>query len=117
MPGLVPRPGGAPMSPTTPDDLAVAFRSLARRQREALGDANPAAHAGLIAELRGHLDAAAAAMHTSPDAESLARAIEDRPADMWDDATLATLRQHALEAGAVLRKLSAAAGSDYDDED
>ena len=103
------------MSPTTPKDLAVAFRSLARRQREALGDADPTAHAGLIGELRSHIDAAAATMHTSPDADSLARAIDDRPADMWDDETLATLRQQALEAGAALRALSAATGSDYED--
>jgi hypothetical protein len=104
------------VTPTTPKDLAVAFRSLARRQREALGDADASAHAGLIAQLRGHVEAAAAAMHTSPDADSLARAIDDRPADMWDDETLATLRQQALEAGAVLRKLGAATGSDYDED-
>jgi hypothetical protein len=104
------------VSPTTPSDLAVAFRSLARRQREALGDAEPSAHAGLIAELRGHLDAAAAAMHTSSDAESLARAIEDRPADMWDDETLATLRQQALEAGNVLRRLGMATGAAYEED-
>jgi len=104
------------MSPTTPSDLAVAFRSLARRQREALGDDEPAAHAGLVAELRGHLEAAAAAMHTAPDAEALARAIEDRPADAWDDATLATLREQALQAGATLRAMSIAAGTSDDDD-
>jgi hypothetical protein len=104
------------MSLTTPDDLAVAFRSLARRQREALGDAEPSAHAGLLAELRGHVEAAAAVMHSAPDAESLARAILDRPADMWDDATLSTLRQQALEAGAALRALSIATGA-YEDQD
>jgi hypothetical protein len=104
------------VSPTTPKDLAVAFRSLARRQREALGDDDPAAHAGLIGELRGHIEAAAAAMHTSPDIDSLARAIDDRPADMWDDETLATLRQQALDAGAVLRRLGTATGSDYDED-
>jgi hypothetical protein len=104
------------MSLTTPSDLAVAFRSLGRRQREALGDADPSSFPGLVAELRGHLEAAAAAMHTAPDAESLARAIEDRPADEWDDETLASLRRQALDAGATIRAMSAAAGTSDDDD-
>jgi hypothetical protein len=104
------------MSPTTPSDLAVAFRSLARRQREALGDAEPSAYSGLVAELSSHVEAAAAVMHTSPDADAVARAIDDRPPDTWNDEMLAALRQHALEAGAVLRAMSAAAGTAHDDD-
>jgi hypothetical protein len=104
------------MSLTTPKDLAVSFRSLARRQREALGEADPSEHAGLVAELRGHIDAAAAVMHTSADAQSVAQAIDDRPADQWDDETLATLRQHALGAGSVLRAMSMAAGTAFEDD-
>jgi hypothetical protein len=104
------------VSPTTPSDLAVAFRSLARRQREALGDADPSAHAGLIAELRGHVDAAASVMRTPSDANAVARAIDDRPADEWDDETLATLRQQALDAGAVLRAISAATGAGSEED-
>jgi hypothetical protein len=100
------------MSATTPADLAVAFRSLARRQREAVGDANPATLGGLIGELHGHVASAAAAMRTEPDAEAVAKAIESRHTDAWDDATLAILRTEALEAGAVLRRIAAAAGSD-----
>jgi hypothetical protein len=102
------------MSPTTPADLAVAFRSFSRRQREAIGDANPATLGGLLAELQGHIAAAAATMRTSPDAEALAQAIESRHPDDWDDATLATLRAEALAAGGVLRRLAAAAGADDD---
>jgi hypothetical protein len=97
------------MSATTPADLAVTFRSLARRQREAVGDADPGALAGLVAELDGHVAAAAAALGTSGDAEAVARAIDARHADEWDDATLATLRDEGLAAGAVLRRLAAAA--------
>lgn len=102
------------MSATTPADLAVAFRSFSRRQREAIGDANPATVGGLLAELQDHIAAAARAVRTSPDAEAVAEAIESRPADEWDDATLATLRAEALASGGVLRRLAAAAGADED---
>jgi len=97
------------MSATTPADLAVTFRSLARRQREAIGDADPRAVSALVTELDGHVAAAAALLHTSPDAEAVANAIEARPADDWDDATLETLRTEGLAAGAVLRRIQTAA--------
>jgi hypothetical protein len=97
------------MSASTPEDLAVTFRSLARRQREAMGDADPRPLAPLVSELQGHVATTAALLHTSPDADAVARAIEDRPADEWDDATLETLRTEGLAAGAVLRRIQAAA--------
>jgi hypothetical protein len=102
------------MPATTPADLTVAFRSFSRRQREAIGDANPATLGGLLADLQGHIAAAAAALRTSPDAEAVAHAIESRHPDDWDDATLATLRAEALEAGSALRRLAAAAGAEDD---
>jgi len=97
------------MSGSTPADLAVTFRSLARRQREAIGDADPRPLRGLIQQLEGHVAAAGAAIGIGADAGALAAAIERRPADSWDDATLETLRAEALAAGAVLRRLTAAA--------
>ena len=97
------------MSASTPADLAVTFRSLARRQREAIGDADPGAVADLVAELQGHVAAAAAVMHTSPEGDAVARAIEDRPADEWDEAELDALRAEGLAAGAVLRRIQSAA--------
>jgi hypothetical protein len=100
------------MSDSTPADLAVAFRSLARRQREAIGDANPATLGGPMAELQSHVAAAASVMRTAPDAAAVASAIESRHPDDWDEATLTTLRQEALAAGAAVRRLAAAAGSD-----
>ena len=103
------------MSDSTPADLAVAFRSLARRQREAMGDANPASFGGYVAELQSHVDTAAKTLGTSGDAAAVAAAIEARHPDDWDDATLALLRTQALEAGSVLRRLAAAAGADSDD--
>jgi hypothetical protein len=103
------------MSASTPADLAVTFRSLARRQREAIGDADPGAVSGLVGALEGHVAAAAALLHTTPDAEAVARAIEDRPADEWDEATLDALRAEGLAAGGVLRSMQAAVGEDDDD--
>jgi hypothetical protein len=101
------------MRDSTPDDLAVAFRSLARRQQEALGDADPRTFSDLTAELQRHVDAAASVVRSAPDGNAVAAAIEARRD--WDDATLATLRSEALEAGAVLRRLAAAAESDDDE--
>ena len=97
------------MSGSTPTDLAVTFRSLARRQREAVGDANPAPLRGFLAEVDGHVAAAGAALGLGGDAAAVADAIEQRPADSWDEATLQTLREEALAIGAVLRRLAAAA--------
>lgn len=102
------------MSASSPADLAVTFRSLARRQREAAGDAPPGTVRGLVAELDGHVAAAAAALGTSGDGAAVADAIERRRTDDWDDATLATLRQEALSAGAVLRRIATAAETDDD---
>jgi hypothetical protein len=103
-----------PMSASTPADLAVTFRSLARRQREAMGDADPSAFAGPLAELQGHVATAAAAMHTADTPDAVAQAIDSRPADEWDDATLEVLRAEALAAGAVLRHIAAQAEEDDD---
>ena len=98
------------MSATTPADLAVTFRSLARRRREAIGDADPGALRSLAAELDAHVAAAGAALGvTDASAEAIADAIDARPADRWDEATLETLRAEALAAGSALRRLADAA--------
>jgi len=97
------------MSASTPADLATTFRSLDRRRREAIGDADPAAVSGLVAELQRHVDAAAGAVGSAADAGAVATAIEQRRAEDWDDATLEELRREALDAGAVLRRLTVAA--------
>jgi len=104
------------MSASTPDDLATTFRSLARRRREAIGDADPAALRAFTDDLQRHVDAAASAVGSAADPEAVAAAISGRPPDAWDDATLEELRRQALDAGAVLRRLAAAAESDVDDD-
>lgn len=103
------------MSGSTPADLAVAFRSLARRLREAIGDFPEASVSGLVGELRGHVEAAAAMLGTLPDPDAVADAVLARRADDWDEPTLSALREHALAAGAVLRRIATTTETDVDD--
>ncbi|MET0147369.1 MAG: hypothetical protein ABW328_21685 [Ilumatobacteraceae bacterium] len=95
------------MSASTPADLATTFRSLDRRRREAIGDADPAIVGVLSGDLQRHVDAAASAVGSAADAESVAAAIAARPADSWDEPTLDELRRLALDVGAVLRRIAA----------
>ncbi|MBA3605041.1 MAG: hypothetical protein H0W46_03525 [Acidimicrobiia bacterium] len=100
------------MPATTPADLVISFRSLARRRREALGDTDPAAVAADLDELQRHVDAAAAAIGVPAHADAVAAAIEARRSDDWDDVTLDELRGHALDAGAALRRIAAVTAAD-----
>jgi hypothetical protein len=111
----VPRAKLHPVSRSSPADLAVAFRSYGRRLRESIGDAPESSVIGLVGELRGHIDAAAAVLGTSSDANAVADAILARRSEDWDDASLSALRQHADAAGEVLRRIAATTGSDEDD--
>lgn len=90
-------------------DLAVAFRSIPRRLREAQGDAPADMTSGPTAELHGELGEAARLLGVRPEPEAIADAIQHRPADEWDDATLDRLRQIALDAGRYLRNIGDAA--------
>ena len=105
------------MSGSTPSDLAVTFRSIGRRHREAIGDSAPGAVAGLSGELNAHIGAAAAVLGVAADPTSIAAAIDARQPDDWDDATLDALRQHALDAGAVLRRISEQVAAQRGDDD
>ena len=80
-----------------PDDLAISFRSLPRRLREAsIGDVDPAdaAHASKLVDET--VAAAALIVGCSPTIESLAMAIEQRPLNEWTDAQLATAAGTAI---------------------
>ena len=90
----------------------MAFRSLGRRLREAIGDGSESQVVGLVSELRQHVEAAAGVLGTSPDADAVADAILARRADDWDEPTLDELRRHALGAGDVLRRIAAATDAD-----
>ncbi len=93
----------------------MTFRSLGRRLREAIGDGSESQVVGLVSELRGHVEAAAGLLGTSPDADAVADAIVARRADDWDEPTLDELRQHALGAGDVLRRIAATTESEVED--
>jgi hypothetical protein len=94
------------MSRSTPDDLAVAFRSLVRRRTEALAAAEDAPVSDLLADLDGHIAAAASLVGSATTPEAIAEAIASRPAKEWDVATLDALRHHATAAGIVLRRVA-----------
>ncbi len=98
------------MSKTSPADLAVTFRSVPRRVREALGDDQPVAGTAL----HDQLARAASLLGVAPDATTIADAINAIPADHWDQAVLEGLRGIALEVGAQLRRLAAHRNADDD---
>lgn len=94
------------MSASAPSDLAVAFRSLPRRLREASSDdAAPAAIATAEAAVNTAIAAAAAVLGCSPTAEAVATAIQARKAREWTGGDLAAIQQHANEAAAAIRGL------------
>lgn len=99
------------MIESSPGDLAVTFRSIERRLGEALeplgGDQAPVGPR--VEELNRVIAAAAQLVEASPDARSVADAIDERPADAWQDGDLASLRTHALDIGRLLRAIAAEA--------
>ncbi len=107
------------MTGSAPSDLAVAFRSFARRHREAT---DAAAEAGRGAEAAPHLAAVAATVASAAAALSadvagdlptataaVADAIEAIDADEWNDDLIERLRSLATEAGQHLRRAEDAA--------
>jgi hypothetical protein len=106
---------GTTMSESTPDDLATFFRSVPRRLRGAIGDAEPSSVAGLMSELEAHIDTQTL-IGVPADPAAMASAISDRPADAWNETTLDTLRREALAAGRVLRRIGEVTGADADDD-
>src|SRR5262249_46796587 len=95
-----------------PEDLAVAFRSFARRFDEAMAKGAPEGQ--MADELRELVDRVAWSLDAPVgDLASTTRAIADqimsRRANSWTDTDLDGLRASALEAGRLLRALEAAA--------
>lgn len=98
-----------PMSASSPDDLAITYRSVARRLREAQGDAAAEVTASPTAELHGLLEESARLLGSATDPASIADAIVAVPADQWDEITLDRLRTVALDIGRLLRHIAALA--------
>lgn len=93
------------MSETAPSDLAVAFRSLPRRLREAADGVPDDVADEFVTEAHRHLADAALLMSTAADGEAVAAAIEAVAADRWDESILDSLRQSALGAGRAVRQI------------
>lgn len=104
------------MTTASPGDLSVVFRSLPRRLREAHGDASGHPVPAATNELDERLAEAGQLLATSKDPVALADAVAAVPPDEWNDATLARLREIALDLGRLLRQISADGPSDDDDD-
>lgn len=100
------------MSSSSPRDLAITFRSVTRRVREAFGDDQPSA--GGTEAVDRIVGEAARLVQARAEAAAVADAIEMVPADAWDEAVLDRLRALGLELGAELRRLAAAHPHDED---
>jgi hypothetical protein len=104
------------MTGSTPADLAVTFRSLDRRLREALDGGDTERAAAPLAQLRSVVGSAAAELGIhgidpnqgalGPTGDAIATQIERIPVDDWDDAQLDRLRALGLEAGRLLRSIA-----------
>lgn len=92
------------MSSSSPADLAITFRSIPRRVREAYGDDQPAGDG----DLAGQLATAAQLLGTIADPSAIGAAIDAIHPDQWDQDTLEQLRAVALDVGAQLRAIAAA---------
>jgi hypothetical protein len=95
------------MSSTSPSDLAITFRSIPRRLREAQDDTPAALTQPQTVAIDDHLATAASLMHTGTNPAEIAGAIEAVPAGDWDEQTLDQLRSIALELGKQLRAIAA----------
>jgi hypothetical protein len=97
------------MTESSPSDLAVAFRSIPRRLREARGDLSDAEVDDLVTQIDGHLAAVARSLSAAPDPASIADAIEAMPPARWDEDLLDDLRRRTLDVGRVVRQVEARA--------
>ena len=102
------------MTASSPGDLAVAFRSFARRAAEARATAKGAperlaATERELATVDSLVASAAQRLGVAADGAAIAERIESTPPSRWDDDTLEALRSAALAAGAALRRAAEAA--------
>ena len=94
------------MAKSTPDDLAVAFRSLARRLREAQHDDTTLDEvARAEAAVQGAVTAAATVLGAAATPEGVASAIQERHIEDWKDHELDALQTHANDAARAIRTL------------
>jgi len=104
------------MTGSSPADLAVAFRSFARRVREAAARADDAAAvAPLAAEVAAFVAGSAARLGVRPapgaDWPTVAAAVADHIAHVraseWDEPGLDALRRDSTQIASVIRRIEA----------
>lgn len=94
------------MTQSTPSDLAIAFRSLPRRLREAsAGDVDQVDIGTATATVEDAINAAASLMNCESTANDVASLIERRPLVEWTAAQLSQLQSYASASGAAIREL------------
>jgi hypothetical protein len=92
------------MSKSTPRDLAVAFRSMSRRLRDAQDDDTPpVAVASAENEIQKAITSASAVLGSAATAEAVASAIEARRVSDWSDDELAAIQVFADNAARAIR--------------
>lgn len=95
------------MSRSSPSDLAVAFRSMPRRVRDALEGCEDATSWSGHARIETALREAADIVGSSSDPLRLADVIDRRQLVDWTDDDLARLQTLALQLGALVREAEA----------
>jgi hypothetical protein len=95
------------MSRSSPADLAVAFRSVPRRIRDALDGCEDATNWSGHARIETALREAAVLVGASSDPIQLADMIDRRQPVDWTDSDLSRLQTLALQLGALVREAEA----------
>ena len=94
------------MSASTPGDLAVAFRSLAKRLTNAQNDHTPSgAVAGATSEIEAAVADAARVLGSSATPEGVAAAIDARHINDWTTEDLTALQRCADDAARAIRRV------------
>ncbi len=94
------------MPPSSPADLATAFRSFPRRLEQATNDNTPpAAVESAQADVHAAVIEAATQLGSAATAEGVAAAIDHRHLSDWTDADLAGLQGYANTAAIAIRTL------------
>jgi hypothetical protein len=94
------------MSKSSPADLAIAFKSLPRRLREAAQEGpSPAEVTAATAAVDAAIAAAASVMRSAPTAEAVSDAIASRHPIDWTDSDLDAVQNHANAAARAIRDL------------
>jgi GAF domain-containing protein len=94
------------MTESTPADLAIAFRSLPRRLREAsIGEVDPLDVNSTNATVNESIASAAHVLGCEATVEAIATTIERRRIADWSEGQLHTVQTIATTAGTAIRRL------------